>query len=71
MSLSLLLQQCPTCLVRLTLIVFVMEGRWPYSCCFVECCLQDSFNIARSILEFSSVVDFHLCLLLLLGELHS
>ena len=25
MSLSLLLQQCPTCLVRLTLIVFVME----------------------------------------------
>ena len=50
MSSSLLLQQCPACLVRLTLIVFVMGDRWPYSCCFVECCLQDLFNIARSIL---------------------
>ena len=38
---SLLLQQCPACLVRLTWIVFVMGGRWPNSCCFVECCLQD------------------------------
>ena len=28
---SLLLQQCPACLVRLTWIVFVMGGRWPYS----------------------------------------
>ena len=35
MSLSLLLQQCPACLVHLTLIVFVMGGRRPYSCCFV------------------------------------
>ena len=26
------------------------KGRWPYSWCFVECCLQDLFNIARSIL---------------------
>ena len=50
MSSSLLLQQCPACLVRLTWIVFVMEGRWPYSWCFVGCCLQDLFNIARSIL---------------------
>ena len=49
LSSSLLLQQCPTCLVRLTWIVFVMGGRWPYSCCFVECCLQDLFNIASSI----------------------
>ena len=31
MSSSLLLQQCPACLVRLTWIVFVMGGRWPYS----------------------------------------
>ena len=46
----LLLQQCHACLVRLTLIVFVMGGRWPYSCCFVRCCLQDLFKIARSIL---------------------
>ena len=50
MSSSLLLQQCLACLARLTWIVFVMSGRWPYSCCFVECCLQDLFNIARSIL---------------------
>ena len=31
MSSSLLLQQCPACLVRLTWIVFVMVGRWLYS----------------------------------------
>ena len=35
MSSSLLLQQCPTCLFGLTLIVFEMGGMWPYSCCFV------------------------------------
>ena len=50
MSLSLLLQQCPTCLVLLTWIVFVMGGRWPYSWCLVGCCRQDLFKIARSIL---------------------
>ena len=50
MSSSLFLQQCPACLARLTLIVFVMGGRWRYSCCFVGCCLRDLFNIARSIL---------------------
>ena len=53
---SLLLQQCPAYLVRLTWIVFVMGGRWPYSCCFVRCCLQDLFNIARSVLVFSPKV---------------
>ena len=47
MSSSLLLQQC---LVRLTWIVFVMEGRWPYSWCFVGCYRQDLFNIALNIL---------------------
>ena len=31
MSSSLLLQQCPAGLVRLTWIVFVIGGRWPYS----------------------------------------
>ena len=46
MSLSLLLQQCPACLVCLTWIFFVMGGKWPYSWCFVGCCLQDLFNIA-------------------------
>ena len=45
MSSSLLLQQCPACLVRLTLMVFVMGGRRPYSCCFVGCCLQDLFKL--------------------------
>ena len=55
MSSSLLLHQCPARLVRLTRIVFVMGGRWPYSWCFVGCCRQDLFNIARNILvELSS-----------------
>ena len=38
MSSSLLLQQCPACLVRLTWIVFVMGGRWSYSWCLLGCC---------------------------------
>ena len=50
MSLSLLLQQCATYLVHLILMVFVMDGWWPYSCCFVGFCLLDVFNIAHSIL---------------------
>ena len=50
MSSSLLLQQCPACLVHLIWIVFVMGGRWPYSWCFVRSCCQDLFNIARNIL---------------------
>ena len=50
MSSSFLLQQCPACLVRLTCIVFVMGGRWPYSWCLVGCCCQDLFNIALNIL---------------------
>ena len=44
---SLLLQQCPACLVRLACIVFVIGGRWPYSWRRVGCCCQDLFNIAR------------------------
>ena len=52
MSSSLLIQQCHACLVRLTLIVFVMGGRWPYSWCFVGCCLNDLFYIARNILVY-------------------
>ena len=43
MSSSLLLQQCPACLVC------VIGGRWPYSWCLVGCCHQDLFKIARSI----------------------
>ena len=50
MSSSLLLQQCPASLVRLTCIVFVTGSKWPYNWCLVGCCRQDLFNIARSIL---------------------
>ena len=50
MSFSLLPQYCPACLVRLTWIIFVMRGRWPYSWFFVGCCRQDLINIARNIL---------------------
>ena len=50
MSSSMLLEQCPACLVRLTWIVFVMGGRWPYSWCLVGCCHQGLLNIARNIL---------------------
>ena len=62
MSSSLLLQQCPACLVRLTWIVFVMGGRWPYSWCLVGCCRQDLFNIARNQFLFPNYccsVDFY------------
>ena len=38
MSSSLLLQQCPACLVRLTCKFFVMGGRWPYSWYLVGYC---------------------------------
>ena len=47
---SLLLQQCPACLVRLACIVFVIGGKWPYSWCLVGCYCQDLFNIAFNIL---------------------
>ena len=50
MSSSLLIQQYPACLDRLTWIVFVMGARWAYSWCFVGCCRLDLFNIARNIL---------------------
>ena len=53
-------QQCPTCLVCLTWIIFVMGGRWPYSWCFVGCCHQDLFNIAHNILvELPSSFSSH------------
>ena len=50
MSSSLLLQQGPACLARLTCIVFVMGGKWPYSWCLVGCYRQDLFNIVLNIL---------------------
>ena len=48
MSSSPRLQQYPPCLVRLTWIVFMMCGWWPYRC-FIGCCFKDLFNIASSI----------------------
>ena len=50
MSSFLILLQCPACLVRLTCIVSVMGGRWPYTWCLVGCYRLDLFNIARNIL---------------------
>ena len=51
MSSSLLLQQCPACLVRLTWIVFGIGGRWPYSWCLVGCCCQD-FAIQTDLIKY-------------------
>ena len=53
MSSFLLFQQCPACLVRLIWMVLEMGVRWPCSCCFVECCFQNLFNIARILLLHS------------------
>ena len=50
MSYSLFFQQSPAFLVCLFWMIFEMDGRWPYSCCFVKYCFEDLFNIARSIL---------------------
>ena len=61
MSSSLLLQQCPACLVRLTWIVFVIGGMWPYSWCLVGCCRQDLFKIASSILGIFIYILFLYC----------
>ena len=57
MSSSLLLQQCPVCLVRLTCIVFVMGGKWLYSWYLVGCCRQDLFNIAHIILVLRAILN--------------
>ena len=58
MSSSLLLQQCHACLIRLTWIVFVMGGRWPYSWCLVGCCRQDLFNIVRRHCFFADIIRY-------------
>ena len=60
MSSSLLLQQCPACLVRLTCIVFVMGGKWPYSWCLVGCCRQNLFNIALNILTHTKYIYIYI-----------
>ena len=42
----------PACLVRLTLIVFVMDGRWPNSCCFVGC-WRSRDELIRDVLQWT------------------
>ena len=54
MSSSLLLQQYPACLVRLTWIVFVMGSRWPYSWCLVGCCRQDVLNNIQKLICYKT-----------------
>ena len=64
MSSSLLLQQCPACLVHLTLMVFEMGGKWPYS----DYCLGGAASSIYSKLHItflcSSHQAFSLCILL-------
>ena len=53
----------PVCLVRLTWIVFVMGGRWPYSWCLVGCCRHSHISsLLRPELfgyGFEPLVHFH------------
>ena len=44
MSSFLLFQQCPTCLLRLIWKVYVMGGRWPYSCCYHDVWIRNDLN---------------------------
>ena len=50
MNSSLLLQQCPACLVRLSWIAFVIWGRWPYSWCLVGCCRRTCSRLLAAFL---------------------
>ena len=59
MSSSLLFQQCPTCLVRLTCLAFVVCGKWLLLC---EVQLPGLFNITRSILVWLPSSFFSICL---------
>ena len=57
---------CPAGLVHFIWMALEMGDQWPYSCCFMKCCYQDLYNIARRILaqflsSFCSIclVSFH------------
>ena len=54
MSSSLLLRQCPACLVRLTWIVFVMGGRWTYNSCLVGVLAPGHIQITKQNQAFKS-----------------
>ena len=45
-----LLQKYSAYIVRLTLMILVMGGRWPYSSSFEECCFENLLKTARRIL---------------------
>ena len=62
MSLSFLLQQCPTCLVCRIWMVLEIGGKYPYSCCFVGCCFLDLFSMAPCILVQFPSMFFSICL---------
>ena len=49
---------CPACLVLLTWIVFVMGGRWPYSWCFLGCCI--STHRIKIIFWYPSILNWPL-----------
>ena len=66
MSSSLLLQQCPACLVRLTCIVFVMGGKWSYSWWPVGCWRQDLPTDILIIILIIQKMEFILWLLKML-----
>ena len=59
MSSFLLLQQYTACLVRFILIVFVMDGWWPYSSCFVGAASR-TCSILLCILPFPKKGDLGL-----------
>ena len=61
LSLSLLLQQCPKCLVYLIWMVWEIGGKWLYICCYVNYCFQDLFSITCSILVQSPFSFFSIC----------
>ena len=46
---------------RARIVKLEIGGKWSYSCCFMGCCFQDLFNIARSILVQFSSGYFSIC----------
>ena len=56
MSSSLLLQQCPAWMVRLTCIVFVTGGRWPYNWCLVGVLLPGLIHLLSINYDYILVV---------------
>ena len=62
MNSSLLLQLCPACLVRLTWIVFVIGGRWPYSWCLGSVAARTCSILLAAFLRVKKVKLFQILL---------